>query len=58
MIVETSGITLGGTIPRGLVIGQIDRIVSEPSQSTQAAIIHSPVDFDHLRTVFIVTPEL
>jgi rod shape-determining protein MreC len=57
MIVQTSGITLGGTVPRGLVIGQIDRIVSEPSQTTQSAIIHSPIDFDRLRTVFIITPE-
>ena len=57
MIVQTSGITLGGIMPRGLVIGQIDRIVSEPNQSTQTAIVHSPIDFDRLRTVFIISPE-
>ncbi len=55
MIVQTSGITLGGTMPRGLVVGQIDRVISEPNQSSQAAIIHSPILFDQLRTVFVVT---
>lgn len=57
MIVQTSGITLGGTMPRGLVIGQVDRVTSDASQSTQSAIVHSPIDFDQLRTVFIITPE-
>lgn len=57
MIVETSGITLGGTMPRGLVIGQVDRVTSDASQSSQSAIVHSSINFDQLRTVFIITPE-
>lgn len=57
MIVQTSGITVDGTMPRGLVIGQVDRVLSEPNQSTQTAIVHSPINFDQLRTVFIITPK-
>lgn len=56
MIIQTSGITLNGQMPRGLVIGQVDRVTSPPNQSSQEAIIHTPIDFDQLRLVFVVIP--
>lgn len=51
-IVQTSG--LGGMIPRGLIIGSIDRIISEPGAAKQTMIVRSPISFDQLRLVFIV----
>ncbi len=57
-IVQTSG--LGGTIPRGLLIGEIDRIVSDPSSNQQSALIRTSVNFDQLQLVFVIlrTPPL
>lgn len=54
-LVQTSGIDLNGAMPRGLVIGQVDRVISAPGQSHQEAIISSPIDFDNLRLVFVIT---
>lgn len=51
-IVQTSG--LGGIIPRGLIIGSVDRIISDPGAPKQALIVRSPISFDQLRLVFIV----
>ena len=51
-IVQTSG--LGGAVPRGLIIGSIDRVTSESGSAKQTAIVHSPIIFDQLRLVFVV----
>lgn len=51
-IVQTSG--LGGMIPRGLIIGSVDRVTSEPGAAKQTVIVRSPVSFDQLRLVFVV----
>lgn len=51
-IVQTSG--LGGTVPQGLIIGQVDHTVSEQNSPKQEAVIHSPINFDQLRLVFVI----
>ena len=51
-IVQTSG--LGGTVPRGLIIGTVDRVISDPGAAKQTVIVQSSVNFDQLRLVFIV----
>lgn len=51
-IVQTSG--LGGVIPRGLIIGEVDRVTSESRSAKQEALVRSSIDFDQLRLVFII----
>lgn len=51
-IVQTSG--LGGTIPQGIIIGQVDKVISESGATKQEAIVHSPINFDQLRLVFVI----
>ncbi len=51
-IVQTSG--LGGTVPRGLVIGEIDRVTSVPSSSKQEAMVRTAINFNQLRLVFVI----
>lgn len=51
-IVQTSG--LGGTIPKGLIIGEVDHVTSQSGQSKQEAVLRTPINFDHLRLVFVI----
>ncbi|MDO8471927.1 MAG: rod shape-determining protein MreC [bacterium] len=51
-IVQTSG--LGGTIPKGLVIGQVDRLISDRSSSKQEALLRTTINFNQLRLVFVI----
>jgi rod shape-determining protein MreC len=53
-IVITSG--LGGTIPRGLVIGRINEVKREDKDIWQEAVIESPVNFDNLTIVSVIMP--
>jgi len=57
-IVQSSG--LGGTIPRGLLIGEVDRLISDASSSQQEALIRTSINFDQLQLVFVIlrTPPL
>ena len=57
-IVQSSG--LGGTIPRGLLIGEVDRVISDASSSQQEALIRTSINFDQLQLVFVIlrTPPL
>ena len=51
--VITSGIQTG--IPRGLLIGQIEKITSEPTELFQSASLTLPRSLDHLQIVSIIT---
>jgi len=57
-IVQSSG--LGGTIPKGLLIGEVDRVVTDASSSQQEALVRTSINFDQLRLVFVIlrTPPL
>lgn len=50
--VETSG--LGGIYPKGLLIGTVSEIKSDPSGYTQYAVIDTAVDFERLREVLVI----
>ena len=50
--VETSG--LGGIYPKGILIGTIKEVKSDPSGYTQYAIIDTAVDFERLREVMVI----
>jgi rod shape-determining protein MreC len=52
--VITSG--LGGSIPRGLVIGRVSNVKSESNEVWQSAIIEPLVDFNDLTVVSIIVP--
>ncbi|OGY51814.1 MAG: hypothetical protein A3J59_01860 [Candidatus Buchananbacteria bacterium RIFCSPHIGHO2_02_FULL_56_16] len=54
-VVVTSGIETD--VPRGLVIGQVDRVVSEPNNLFQQAFIKTLVDIDALVVVSILNPQ-
>lgn len=48
----TSG--LGGTMPKGLIIGEVAEILSPESEIFQTARIKPAADFNHLEIVFII----
>lgn len=48
----TSG--LGGTMPKGLIIGEVAEILSPESEIFQVASIKPKADFNHLEIVFII----
>lgn len=50
--VITSG--LGGTMPKGLIIGEVAEILSPQSEIFQSARIKPAADFNHLEIVFII----
>lgn len=50
--IETSG--LGGIYPKGILIGTINEIKSDPSGYTQYAVIDMAVDFERLREVLVI----
>lgn len=52
--VITSG--LGGVYPKGLLIGYISDITTEPGGLTMVAVVKSYVDFDSLEEVMVLTP--
>jgi rod shape-determining protein MreC len=52
-IVLTSG--LGGTFPRGLVIGQVTDVQQQDVEMFQQATLHPTVDFNKLEVVLVVT---
>ena len=54
-IVVTSGIE--ADVPRGLVIGQIEQVVTEPNNLFQQAFIKTLVDVDALVAVSILKPQ-
>jgi len=51
-IVVTSG--LAGLFPAGLLVGQIQRVISSDTQISQMAEIKSAVDFMNLEKVFVI----
>lgn len=50
----TSG--LGGTMPKGLVIGEVAEIVSPESEIFQSGRVNPAADFNHLEIVFVIKP--
>jgi len=48
----TSG--LGETLPRGLIVGEIEKVTSSKSDLFQTAEIKSPLDFSLLELVFVI----
>lgn len=48
----TSG--LGGTMPKGLIVGEVSEILSPESEIFQSARIKPAADFNHLEIVFII----
>lgn len=48
----TSG--LGGTMPKGLIIGEVAEILSPQSEIFQSARVKPAADFNHLEIVFII----
>ena len=52
-IVLTSG--LGGTFPRGMVIGQVTDVHQQDVEMFQQATLHPTVDFNKLEVVLVVT---
>ncbi|OQY16807.1 MAG: rod shape-determining protein MreC [Anaerolineaceae bacterium 4572_32.2] len=52
-IVLTSG--LGGTLPKGLVIGQVTKVLQEDYELFQAAIVRPAVDLSRLELVLVIT---
>ena len=51
-IVLTSG--LGGTFPRGLVIGQVTDVSEQDVEMFQTAALHATVDFNKLEVVLVI----
>lgn len=51
-LVATSG--LESAVPRGLVVGEIEEVVSEPNDLFQTAVLRPLVDFDALSLVAVV----
>ncbi|MCX6811523.1 MAG: rod shape-determining protein MreC [Candidatus Berkelbacteria bacterium] len=49
----TSG--LGGTMPKGLIVGEIAEITSPESEIFQSARVKPAADFNHLEIVFIIS---
>jgi rod shape-determining protein MreC len=52
-LVVTSG--LGGTFPKGLVIGQVSEIVSKQGEIFQSANLQSNLDINKLQILFVIT---
>lgn len=52
--VVTSG--LGGSIPRGLIIGRVSEVRSESNEVWQAATIEPLIDFNDLTVVSVIIP--
>ncbi|MCX7683083.1 MAG: rod shape-determining protein MreC [Anaerolineae bacterium] len=52
-VVLTSG--LGGTLPRGLIIGQVAEVVQMDYASSQAALLRPALDFSRLEQVLVIT---
>ncbi len=52
-IVLTSG--LGGTLPKGLIIGQVAEVLQMDYASSQAAILRPALDFSRLEQVLVIT---
>lgn len=50
--IVTSG--LGGTLPKGLIIGEAEEIKSSESEIFQSARVKPYADFNHLEVVFII----
>jgi rod shape-determining protein MreC len=48
----TSG--LGGTLPKGLIIGEVDEVISPKSEIFQSASIKPAVDFNNLEIIFVL----
>jgi rod shape-determining protein MreC len=53
-VIVTTGLELG--IPKGMVIGRIDRIETSPTASFQTAHLASPVDLHTVTVVSIILP--
>ena len=51
-IVLTSG--LGGTFPRGLVVGQVTDVSEQDVEMFQTAALHATVDFNKLEVVLVI----
>jgi len=52
-IIVTSGLETG--IPRGLVVGTVDSVIKESRSPFQTAIVRSPVNFNNLDYVLVIT---
>lgn len=52
-IVLTSG--LGGTMPKGLILGQVAEVVQMDYASSQAALLRPALDFSRLEQVLVIT---
>jgi rod shape-determining protein MreC len=52
-LVLTAGV--GGIFPEGIVIGRIRDVIKRDVDATQQAIVESPVDFDTLERVLLIT---
>lgn len=50
----TSG--LGGTMPKGLIVGEVEEVISPESEIFQSAKIKPAADLNHLEIVFIIKP--
>jgi rod shape-determining protein MreC len=51
-LVITSG--LGGDLPKGIIIGEIDKLITPKSEIFQTFSLISPLDFNSLEIVFVV----
>jgi rod shape-determining protein MreC len=52
-LIVTSG--LGGSLPRLLTIGQVDKIISSDAQLFKEAIVRPAVDFNRIEVVLVIT---
>ncbi len=52
-VVVTSG--LGGMLPRGLVVGAVETVLSSDTETLQSATVRPAVDFDRLEVVLVLT---
>jgi rod shape-determining protein MreC len=50
--VETSGV--GGNFPKGIIIGHIKEILTDPATQTKMAVVQPAVDFKKLENVFVL----
>ncbi len=47
--------SIGGLLPRGLILGQVESISYQESDLFQQAAVRSAVDFRHIETVLVIT---
>jgi rod shape-determining protein MreC len=47
--------SIGGVLPRGLILGQVESISYQESELFQTAVVRSAVDFRRLETVLVIT---